>query len=110
MAIKIGDAHALTSSDWLVTPDDRQTLIQTIGGVEVQDLGYIKDGDKFTCKAVVFKTDADLIFNYWHNRTLVNVTDEAGFVYENLRVLVKRYSYVYKFSDYLNVELEFWKK
>ena len=109
MHIKIGEVQTLTVEDWQVTPDDRQSLIQTIGGVAVQDFGHFESGDKFSCTVTLRADDAELIYNYWHNRTLINVEDEGGNIYENMRVIVKSYSYLTGFKKYYKATLEFWK-
>lgn len=96
--------------DWQVIPDDRVTLIQTIGGVAVQDFGHVEEGDKFSCKVTLHKADAEIIYNYWHNRTRVTVEDQAGNIFENMRVIVKNYSYLDGFKKYYKATLEFWRK
>ena len=110
IAIKIGEVTPLRFEVWDITPDDRQSQIQTIGGVEVQDFGHVEEGDKISCAVTLSGTDAATIYSYWHNRTLVNVEDEGGTVYENSRVVVKKYSRIKYFPNYFAVELEFWRK
>ena len=95
--------------NWQVTPDDRQSLIQTIGGVAVQDFGHCKEGDKISCEVTIHAEDATKIYQYWHNRELVNVEDEGGKIYENMRVRVKKYQYLKGFKKYLQADLEFWR-
>ena len=109
MHIKIGDVTTLSVDNWQVSPDDRQSTIEFIGGVVVQDFGHVTDGDKISCNVAVSAADAGTIYDYWHNRILVNVTDESGYVYENLRVVVKKYSYVKYFPTHFEIELEFWR-
>ena len=110
MHLIIGDIETLTVSDFRVVPDDRQTMIETIGGVEVQDFGHIEDGDKIFCTITLTDTAANTLYNYWHNRTFVNVADEKGNSYGNLRVVVKEYGYLGKFRKYYKIKLEFWRK
>ena len=107
--IKIGEVQTLTVDGWQVTPDDRQTLIETIGGVAVQDFGYCAEGDKISCTITTTKADAEILANYWHNRQLVRVEDETGAVYENMRLLIKNYSYIKGFKKYFKATIEFWK-
>ena len=109
MHIKIGDVKTLTVADWEITPDDRQTQIQTIGGVIVQDFGLIPEGEKISCTITIRVEDAATLYSYWHNRELVNVEDAAGSVYKNMRVLVKSYRYLEGFTKYLKIKLEFWR-
>lgn len=110
MHIKIGEAKTLSVENWEVTLDDRQTKLETIGGVVVQDFGHVDAGDSFSCTVTLSRADAEILRNYWHNRTLVTVTDEAGVAHENLRVIIKSYSYVPHFKDFYRVSLEFWRE
>lgn len=110
IAIKIGTVIPIRFENWDVVPDDRQTRFETIGGVEVQDFGHVEEGDTITCDVTLRGADAGIIFNYWHNRTLVNVEDEGGTVYENMRVVVKRYTRIKYFQQYFEAKLEFWRK
>ena len=110
IAIKIGDVIPTRFENWDITPDDRQSRIETIGGVEVQDFGRVEEGDTIICNVTLSAADASTIYSYWHNRTLVNVIDEGGGVYENLRVVVKKYSRIKYFPSYVAAELEFWRK
>ena len=109
MVIKIGEVTALSASVLRVIPDDRQTMIETIGGVVVQDLGYVEAGDKFSCTAVIRPEDKDTVYGYWHNRTRVRITDSNGNVYENMRVKIKGYENVQGFKNCYSVEFEFWR-
>lgn len=117
--IKIGEIETLDSSDWAVVPDDRQTRIETIGGIEIQDFGRVPEADVYTCKATLVAEAAAEVADYWHNRTRVTVRDTAGNEHENLRVIVKKYNYVEHFENFDNlgkreqyyaVEFEFWRK
>ena len=99
----------MTVENWQVIPDDRQILIETIGGVAVQDFGHIESGDKYSCKITIRAEDAATIYNYWHNRILVNVEDEAGNILENMRVKVTQYNYLAGFKKYIQATMEFWR-
>ena len=110
MVIKIGEVTALSASTLRVIPDDRQTMIETIGGVVVQDFGHVEAGDKFSCTAVIRPEDKDIIFGYWHNRTRVQITDNNGNVLENMRVKIKGYEDLQGFRNHYHVEFEFWKE
>ena len=110
MHIKIGEVQTMEVSGWDITPDDRQTLIQTIGGVEVQDFGHCEEGDKITCSVTFHAEDKPTLFRYWHDRELVQVEDEAGNIYQNMRVIVKKYQYLKGFKKYYRADLEFWRK
>lgn len=107
--IKIGEIQTMEVENWQVNPDDRQTMIETVGGVVVQDFGHIENGDKFTCTVTMTKPDSETVFDYWHNRIFVDVEDEGGKIYRNMRVKVKNYSYLKGFGKYIQANLEFWK-
>ena len=100
----------MESENWQIVPDDRQTQIQTIGGVAVQDFGHVEEGDKFSCNVTLHKADFEIVKNYWHNRILVNVIDESGNILENMRVIIKQYGYLTGFKKYMKATLEFWRK
>ena len=108
--IAIGDIETLETENWQVVPDDRQQLVEIIGGVAVQDFGHVEAGDKISCTVRLRKKDFKTLVGYWDSRTPVTVTDEAGDVWENLRVIVKSYEYVPHFpSKAVQASLEFWR-
>lgn len=107
--IKIGDVETLRTENWTVVPDDRQTKIETIGGVVVQDFGYVEAGDNYSCSVTMSTAAATVVFAYWHNRVPVDVRDVAGLIIPNMRVVVKKFSYVDRFEGYVWAELEFWR-
>ena len=108
--ILIGAVKTLSVSNWRIIPDDRQRKIETIGGVVVEDFGHVAAGDKISCRVTLDAAGANAVRNYWHNRIFVNVTDEAGRTWDNLRVKVKNYSYIPHFPNYFSANLEFWKE
>lgn len=107
--IKIGDVETLRTENWAVVPDERQTKIETIGGVVVQDFGYVEAGDNYSCSVTVPAAGAITITQYWHNRIPVAVRDVSGLIIPDMRVVVKKYGYVARFEDYVWAELEFWR-
>ncbi|MCI6099620.1 MAG: phosphoribosylformylglycinamidine cyclo-ligase [Selenomonas sp.] len=108
--IAIGDIETLETENWQVVPDDRQQLVEIIGGVAVQDFGHVAAGDKISCTVRLRKRDFRKLVDYWDKRTPVDVTDEAGDVWENVRVIVKSYEYVPHFSSKaVQATLEFWR-
>lgn len=107
--IQIGDVKTLTVEDWEVIPDDRQQTVEIVGGVVVQDFGHISEGDKISCAVTMWAEDAAVLFAYWDNRTPVTVIDEAGRSCENMRVVVKSYSYLEGFKKYVKANIEFWR-
>ena len=108
MHIKIGDVTTLSVTKWKVKFDDRQEKFEIISGVVVQDFGHIEEGYSITCQVSIWQKDAETLSDYWHKRTLVDVVDEAGFVWNSQRVLIKSYSFRPFFPNVLDVELEFW--
>ena len=108
--IAIGDITTLDTENWQVVPDDRQQTVEIVGGVAVQDFGHVAAGDKISCTVRVRKRDFDTLVKYWDDRTLVDVTDEAGIVWENVRVVVKSYEYIPRFlSKAVQASIEFWR-
>ena len=97
--IAIGDITTLETENWQVVPDDRQQTVEIVGGVAAQDLGPVAAGGKISCTVRVRTRDFDTLVKYWDDRTLVDVTDEAGIVWENVRIVVKSYEYVPRFSS-----------
>ena len=112
MAIKIGAVDIQQSTNFEIIPDDRQKTLETIGGVVVQDLGRVPEGDKFSCSIEIDNAGAEIIFDYWNNRTRVTLIDKAGNVYSNIRVVVQKYGYVesYEEEKIYTMNLEFWRK
>ena len=95
--------------NWQIVPDDRQQMVEIIGGTVVQDFGHIEAGDKITCSATLTAADWEIIKGYWDSRALVSLEDEAGNIYPKMRVVVKNYSYVQQFPRYYKVTFEFWR-
>lgn len=109
--IKIGDVETLRTEKWDMVPDDRQTRIDTIGGVEVQDFGYVPEGDTFTCSITVEAAGFEVICQYWHNREFVTVRDVSGREIPHLRPVVKKYGYIDNFEETsYRADMEFWRK
>ena len=109
MHIRIGGVKTLSVENWETVPDDRQETVEILGGVAVQDYGHIEAGDKISCSVTVSAAGWNLIKGYWDNRTLVDVEDEAGNVWRDLRVVVKSWRYVHRFPGYYELTLEFWR-
>ena len=110
MHIRIGEVETLRTEDWNVIPDDRQTRIETIGGIVIQDFGHVEEGDAYSCKVTLSADNASILSGYWCDREPVNVRDVSGRELQNMRVVVKKYGYVERYEeDYYWAELEFWK-
>ena len=107
--IQVGDVQTLEVENWQITPDDRQQQVEIVGGVAVQDFGHVTEGDKVSCSVTVLADGWETIKGYWDSRQLVNISDEAGVVWENMRVVVKSYQYVPHFPHAVKATLEFWR-
>lgn len=101
--------QALDAEGWQVTPDDRQKQVETIGGMAVQDFGHVEAGDRISCEVTLTAEGWDRLAGYWNDRKLVDVTDAAGIVWREMRVVVKSYQYVSRFPKIRKVTLEFWR-
>ena len=107
--IHIGEVRTLSIENWQIVPDDRQQLLEIVGGAVVQDFGHITEGDRISCTVVVTAADWEKIKAYWDSRTMVSVTDEGGNVLPSMRVVVKSYEYVAHFPKVYKLSLEFWR-
>ena len=107
--IQIGDVRTLEVENWQIVPDDRQQQIEIVGGSVVQDFGHIEEGDKVSCSVTVLADGWETIKGYWDSRQKVNISDEAGTVWSNMRVVVKSYEYVPHFPKAIKATLEFWR-
>ena len=107
--IQIGNIKTRDVENWQVIPDDRQQRIEIIGGIAVQDFGRVPGGDKISCTATVLKAGWEIIKLYWDERIMVDIVDEAGNVWKDMRVVVKSYSYVSYFPRAIKVSFEFWR-
>lgn len=117
MHIKIGDVETLDTANWDIIPDDRQTRIDTIGGKVVQDFGYVKEGEAYTCSITLSAAGWQTLCDYCHNRTFVPVRDVSGeYIDVPLRPVMKKYGYVDNFEKerglnkkYYRADMEFWR-
>lgn len=107
--IHIGEVKTLSVENWQIVPDDRQQLLEIVGGVVVQDFGHIAEGDRISCAVVVTAVDWEKIKGYWDSRAMVSVTDEGGSVLPSMRVVVKSYEYVARFPKVYKLSLELWR-
>lgn len=106
--VKIGDAVSMSNpSSESITVDDRQSIVQTLGGNVVQDFGSFASGEKVSWQLQFDMTNWLKVKSYWTNRTLVTVADNAGNTF-TARILIKSYSYVDFFRNYVTATLEFW--
>ena len=107
--VKIGDAMSMSNPESeSITPDDRQTIVQTLSGNVVQDFGQFDNGEKVSMS---LQFDADnwaKVMAYWKARTMVTITDNVSHSFD-ARVVIKSYSYVDRFRSNAKATLEFWK-
>ena len=101
--------RTLEVENWQIVPDDRQQQIEIVGGTAVQDFGHNEEGDKVSCTVTVFLDGWETIKGYWDSRTPVSISDEAGVVWSNMRVVVKSYQHVPHFPKAVKATLEFWR-
>ena len=106
--IHIGEVKTLSVENWQIA-DDRQQLLEIVGGMVVQDFGHIPEGDRISCTVVVTARDWEKIKSYWDSRAMVSVTDEGGSVLPSMRVVVKSYEYMAHFPKAYKISLEFWR-
>ena len=106
--LNIGEAKTLDRQNLVVEPDNRITIIQTIGGNIIQDFGHVESGDKITCRCNVDDKNKEKIFEYWNTQTKVTVVKD-GKTYENMRIIVNRYEEIDMFPDHWKIDLAFWR-
>ena len=107
--IHIGEVRTLSVENWQIVPDDRQQLLEIVGGAVVQDFSHIAEGDRISCAVVVTAGDWEKIKGYWDSRSRVSVRDEGGNILPSMRVVVKSYEYVAHFPKVYKLSLEFWR-
>lgn len=110
MKLTIGNAVGFRRpEDWSYTPDDRQEKHETIDGAVVEDYGHAAVGDVINCTAVFKYPEYLKIYNYWETRTKVKIIDHAGMEWDDMRIVVKKDSYIDRFENYHKLDLEFWR-
>lgn len=108
MAIKIGDAASLSDPEnEQITTDDRQQIIEVIGGNVVQDYGHIESGDKRSWSLTFSRANWEIVKGYWNKRTLVTVTDQNKESF-TARIVIKSYQRVKRFPGYITANIELW--
>ena len=109
--IKINEIKSLRDPDsFEIIYDDRIEKIKIINGVAIQDYGHITEGDGFSLVCVFKNTDYKNLVELWESRTKVNFTDEAGTIWENMRLTIQRAKYLKKYPTYVEVTFELWRK
>ena len=88
--VKIGSVQSLGKVEsYTVTPDGRQTKVQVVDGVVVQDMGIFSDGMTFSFSTTFLAGDFKAIVAMWENRQKFTFTDTTGEEYANCRIVIK---------------------
>lgn len=95
------------SCDYIM--EDRIEKVQLINGNAVQDYGHIESGDAFAITCIFSTVNFETVKQLWINRTKVTFTDENGVVWNNMRLVLRRYKRLDKFPNYLSVTFELWR-
>jgi len=108
--VRLGEAVSMNNPEnEKIKPDDRQQMLEVLGGVVVQDYGHIETGDKISWTLQFDKKNWEIVKGYWQNRTVVNVQDSGGDIFQ-VRVVVQSYSHVKGFeSEAYTVTMELWR-
>lgn len=107
--VTIGDARSMNDPDGeSITTNDRQTLVQTMGGNVVQDFGYHASDSKLTLSLQFDSVNWEKVCGYWQSRKLVSISDTFGHTI-TARIIIKSYSYIDRFRDYIKANLEIWE-
>ena len=59
--IHIGEVRTLSVENWQIVPDDRQQLLEIVGGAVVQDFGHITEGDRISGTVTITAADWEKI-------------------------------------------------
>ena len=113
MSIQIGTVKSVGKCEnFSVAPDNREELVQLVGGVVVTDGGRITDGDVTSLQATFSAADGATIMGWANTRTKQNVTLEDGSTINNARIIIRRISYpdyIGFRSKYTVLDMEFWR-
>ena len=89
--------------------DDRISKVEIIGGVAVQDLGYVPAGDAFSIVCMFSAENFNRVSDLWVARQKVSFTDIAGVTWQGLRIVIKEIEYDRNFPDYVIATFELWR-
>lgn len=89
--------------------DDRIEKIELINGNAVQDYGYVQSGDSYSIEAFFSMENFLRIQELQMQRQLVTFTDEAGAVWENMRMVFRRIKRDKSFKSYIYLTFELWR-
>jgi len=93
-----------------IIPDERVTKIETIGGVAVQDLGHVQEGDAFSISCTFAPENWERFLALWEARQKITFTDPAGKIYQQMRIVMKEYEPDKNFPEYVTASFELWRK
>lgn len=89
--------------------DDRIEKIELINGNTVQNYGHIQSGDSFALTCTFSYANYLRICALWESDTRVSFTDEAGEVWLNMRLVLRKEKYVSKFPAFVDLTFELWR-
>ena len=89
--------------------DDRIERIELINGNAVQDYGYVESGDYFAIEAMFTKANFLRLQEIQMRRELVTYTDEAGDVWESMRIVFRRVRRDKWYPKYVFLTFELWR-
>ena len=90
--------------------DDRVEKIDLINDVIVQDFGHILGGDVLSVECTFSPDNLVRFLELWENREKVSMTDTAGYVWEDLRIVLKQLKRDKHFPEYVTATFELWRK
>lgn len=89
--------------------DDRVEKIELINGNTVQDYGYISNGDVDIITCLFSEANYLRLVPLWAGRARVTYTDEAGAVWQNLRLVFRSVKRDGHFPHYVLLTFELWR-
>lgn len=93
-----------------ITPDERVEKIEIIGGIVVQDLGHVAEGDAYSIECIFSSENWARFYALWEARQKVTFTDTAGKIFHNMRIVMRKYYPDRDFPQYMYATFELWRK
>ncbi|MBR0060022.1 MAG: hypothetical protein IJP68_00935, partial [Selenomonadaceae bacterium] len=91
------------------TFDDRIEKIELINGNAVQDYGHVESGDVYSVESMFTRANYLRVLQLWKAREFVTYTDEAGIIYEHMRLVCRRVRRDKNFPNYYFLTFELWR-
>lgn len=109
LAVKIGEVYSmLAPENESIKLDDRQTRIETMNGVVVQDFGYHPEGNITEWTLQFWQDDWQIILDYASNREFVEIRDGDDVFWA--RIIIKSYEKIKWFRNLaVKVKVELWR-